>query len=357
LRQLDLWRIPATDFSPIVACTNLEYFDAANTVLSNLEVVRGRKLRVALLSSTRITDISALAGMPLDRVTLGETAVTDIRPLLQCPTLKELVLPHGAREVNALRSLPRLAKISYGELSGGYSEQAAEEFWFGNEHGGILVEDVSILSERSVRAPEDSLLAMKVAALQVWFGQDANYAATCRRWIEAAEGAAKDADVRERAAKNWCLRASGDVAMLPRVLGLAREAATAELNVDQRPWYQQALGMAEFRAGNDETAESAFLRAEQAAETDNWHPELRPFILSPSRFFRAMMLFRKGKTEEAKRLFHEAEAQMPPLPENAARTLPVEVTQDQLLCWLAYKEARALLNVPPTRQPASAPAR
>jgi serine/threonine protein kinase len=125
----------------------------------------------------------------------------------------------------------------------------------------------------------------------------------------------------------------------------------AELNVDQRPWYQQALGMAEFRAGNDQAAEAAFLRAEKAAETGNWRPEQRPFIQGPSRFFRAMILFRQGKTAEAKALFQEAEAQMPPIPENAARVLRVNVTQDQLLCWLTYKEASALLKIDTSTKP------
>jgi serine/threonine protein kinase/tetratricopeptide (TPR) repeat protein len=351
LRQLDLWHIPAIDFSPIAACTNLEYFDVADTALADLEVVRGRKLRVALLSGTKITDISILAGMPLERVVLSDTAVTNLSPLLQCPTLTELVLPRGASNVNSLRALPRLAKVSYELLPGGFSKLDAEEFWFAYDHGGITAGDVPILSQKSVRDPQDSLLAMKVAALQAWFGQDVDYAATCKRVIETAEQAAKTEDVRERAAKNWCLRPSDDVVMLPRVLALAREAAKAELNMDQRSWYQQTLGMAEFRAGNDKAAETAFLRAEEEAETGDWHPEWRQFIQGPSRFYRAMMLFRKGQDQAAKDLFHEAEAQIPPLPENAAHVLPVEVSQDQLLCWLAYKEAAALLKIGPTTKP------
>jgi tetratricopeptide (TPR) repeat protein len=224
LRQLDLWHIPAIDFSPIAACTNLEYFDVADTALADLEVVRGRKLRVALLSGTKITDISILAGMPLERVVLSDTAVTNLSPLLQCPTLTELVLPRGASNVNSLRALPRLAKVSYELLPGGFSKLDAEEFWFAYDHGGITAGDVPILSQKSVRDPQDSLLAMKVAALQAWFGQDVDYAATCKRVIETAEQAAKTEDVRERAAKNWCLRPSDDVVMLPRVLALAREA-------------------------------------------------------------------------------------------------------------------------------------
>jgi hypothetical protein len=186
---------------------------------------------------------------------------------------------------------------------------------------------------------------MKVAALQAWFGQNADYEATCKRMIEAAERANKADDVRERAARNWCLRPWNDQTLLPRVIALAREAAAEEWNVDQRPWYQQALGMAEFRAGNDTAAEAAFVKAEALSMTGNWHPELRAFIAAPSRFYRAIILFRQGKEAAARALFQEAMAQMPIIPENADRVLSAEVNQDELLCWLAYREARALLKI------------
>ena len=42
-----------------------------------------------------------------------------------------------------------------------------------------------------------------------------------------------------------------------------------------------------------------------------------------------MMLFRQGNETAAKALFQEAAAQMPPLPENAAHLLPVDVDQRQ----------------------------
>jgi serine/threonine protein kinase/Leucine-rich repeat (LRR) protein len=349
LRQLELWRIPATDFSPLAACTNLEWFDAAETALANLEVLRGDRLRTALLSNSKVTNISALAGMPLERLTLSDTPVTDVQPLLQCPTLSELVLPRGASNVNALRSLTRIKRLSYNELEG-LARQSAEEFWFGQEHGDITLATASKWKEWSVRAPGDETLGMKVAAIQYWFGLDAEYAATCKRMIEIAERENKSS-ASERAAKNWCLQTRGDVAMVPRILALARKGAEMEGDPGRRPWCKQTLGMAEFRAGNAEAAEAAFLKAETAAQVDHWPTRSRPFILAPCGFFRAMLLFRKGNIEEAKKLFDEAEAVMPPIPENAARALPVEVSQNQLLCWLIWKEARAELKLGASTRP------
>ena len=129
LRSVHLWKCPVTDFSPLAACTNLEYLDVPATGLADLEVVRGRKLRAAILAFTKVADISVLAGMPLERVTLINTPVTDISPLLQCPTLTELTLPSGAQNVGLLRSLPSLKMISFAELTAGAAAQTAAEFW------------------------------------------------------------------------------------------------------------------------------------------------------------------------------------------------------------------------------------
>jgi len=129
LQSVHLWRSKVTDFSPLAGCTNLETLDVPGTHFADLEIVRGRKLRIALLAFAQVTNISVLAGMPLERVTLFGTAVTDISPLLQCPTLTELTLPVGARDVSKLRSLPKLVKISIGEVPGGGAAHTAAEFW------------------------------------------------------------------------------------------------------------------------------------------------------------------------------------------------------------------------------------
>jgi tetratricopeptide (TPR) repeat protein len=308
-------------------------------------------LRVALLSTTKITNISALAGMPLEQVDLMGTDVSDIRPLLKCPMLRELVLPDTATNVGALHSLPNLAKLSYDEIFGGTPTKTVTEFWNTHLADGITPAAVAILSDESARNPEDSIRSLKVAALEVWFQKTDDFVATCRCMIEFAEKSSNDDDAKERAAKAWCLRTSADSATLKRILKLAREAARAEQNKDQHPWYQQTLGMAEFRAGNDEAAEDAFIEAEKSAEAGNWQPNLRVFVQAPARFFNAMIFLRQGKIEEAKKLFHDAERQMPPLSGNGDQSLPVSVTPDELICWLAYKEAKAFLKIGSPSQP------
>jgi serine/threonine protein kinase/Leucine-rich repeat (LRR) protein/Flp pilus assembly protein TadD len=344
LEQLWIHRTKITDFSPISTCTKLMILDATDTALSDLEPVRGRRLKEIHFSDTRVRDISVLAGMPLERVFFRNIDAADVTPLLQCPTIEDILLPEAARNVEMLRPLPRLARISYAYDAGTQRPSTtAAEFWLEWERSGLTTETLSFLSANSARTPQDTLLALKVAALQAWFGDDDGHTATCRRAIEAAERADIRSDAGERAAKGWCYRASNDDATLKRVLVLAREGARVETNAGQRPWYQQTLGMAEFRAGNDEAAAAAFLRAEEMAEPDSWNVQLRPFVQGPAQFFRAMILFRIGNTEEAKKLFHKAEARMQRLPESKGQVLPQNVTQDQLLYWLAYKEAKAML--------------
>jgi eukaryotic-like serine/threonine-protein kinase len=115
-----------------------------------------------------------------------------------------------------------------------------------------------------------------------------------------------------------------------------------------------ALGMAEFRSGNYTAAEEALRAAAQPAP-NNRH------VTGTAAFYRAMSLFRQGKQDEARKLAIAAAAQMKPLPtdeQNPLVDLPVMVggpdsdTQEYLITWLAFKEARALMQleaIPPPK--------
>jgi len=342
LREFYLWLVPAQDFSPVSACVNLEYFDAADTALENLDVVRGRKLRVALLTNTRITDISALAGMPLERVMLADTAVTDISPLLRCPNLMDLTLPQKARDrdVEALRTLPKLRKLSFYQ-NGGFSTQTAEEFWMEREAGGLTPETVSTFLEKSIQDPNDTILAMKVAALQAWFGLDSDYVATCKRELKWGETAVAPIDL-ERVAKIASLRPASDASIREASLHLARRGwENGSNNPENAPWLSMTLGMAEYRNNHSEAADEALRFAEQGPAA-NW-PNGPATIAA---FYRSMSLYKQGRPDEARALFNAAKARMIPCPAET-EPLPVSVNPDNLIMWLAYKEASALIEGTP----------
>ncbi len=71
--------------------------------------------------------------------------------------------------------------------------------------------------------PEDTLLILKVAALQAWYGKDREFAATRRRVLALAEGT-NDVSLAERAAKVSSILPSSERAELEAALALGRKA-------------------------------------------------------------------------------------------------------------------------------------
>jgi len=105
------------------------------------------------------------------------------------------------------------------------------------------------------------------------------------------------------------------------------------------PWFQLGLGLADYRNGQYAAAERTLTIAEQTAgEVHN--------IQETARLFRATSLFRQNKPEEARKVFSQAEAQMPPLPKDESKPMVdgKAADRDLLVTWLAYKEAKILMD-------------
>ena len=98
-----------------------------------------------------------------------------------------------------------------------------------------------------------------------------------------------------------------------------------------------ALGMAEYRSGHFAEADAALT----AATND---PGKNNTVSSTSAFYRAMGLFRQGKTDLARKLASEAAAKMKPLPADEQKPLLGGADPDDLIMWLAYKEAKAMIQ-------------
>jgi hypothetical protein len=95
--------------------------------------------------------------------------------------------------------------------------------------------------------------------------------------------------------------------------------------------------MAEFRSGNDAAADQTLLAAVQAGPNNR-------NVSGISAFYRAMSLFRQGKTAEGRKLAIAAAAQMKPLPKDEQNPPPSEAFWDDLILWLASKEAKAMIH-------------
>jgi len=262
--------------------------------------------------------------------------------------------PAAAAGIGDLYAAEKDWERAIAEYSKAVTDQAADSLLIklaaAYQSAGRTREAVPHLAQASAANPADTLLSLQVAPLQAWFGQEKELAATRQRILAFAKDT-NDATTAERAAKACSIIPSSDKVELEATLALARKAVKID---NRQAWYLLALGMAEFRSGNYTAAEEALHAAAQASP-DNLH------VTGTAAFYRAMSLFRQGKQEEARQLAIAAATKMKPLPadeKNLLANLRVMVgvaesdTQEYLITWLAFKEAKALMQpeaIPPPK--------
>jgi serine/threonine-protein kinase len=183
------------------------------------------------------------------------------------------------------------------------------------------------------------MVFIKVAALQAWFGQDKEFAETCRRGLAAAEKTTVP-EVAYFVAWACCVLPSTDKARHAAALVLARKAVQLGKDSEGLLWFQMALGMAEYRNSDFAAADAALTAVGKAGKNN-------PYLAGTSALYRAMTLFRQGKEDEARKLASAAAAKMKPLPKDEKDALADNVNAADLILWLAYKEAKALIKFEP----------
>ncbi len=212
---------------------------------------------------------------------------------------------------------------------------------------GRVPEALTLLADASTRKLDDTVLATKAATLQLWFAKEADYEATCKRTLQwAADSASRQAA--QHVAKFSSLRPMSDASMQQTALALGRRAAElgdGKKNPSAWAWHQMTLGMAEYRSGHYPAADEALATALETNPINKYRPAVVEAITS---LYRAMSLFQQGRQDEARALFAATAAKMKPLPANEMNPLADgQSDHDDLIVWLAFKEARALLNAPP----------
>jgi hypothetical protein len=180
--------------------------------------------------------------------------------------------------------------------------------------------------------------------LLVWFGEDASRRSTCERLLKANADTI-DSQVAERVAKIASLYPLQDTSMKEAARALAERAARLAKNDSTvQPWAQLTLGMAEYRVRDYPAADAALTTAIEMPSAPDRYSAL---IRGTASFYRVMSLFHQGKLAASRELFNRVEAQMQPLPTDENNPLAdAKADHDDLILWLAYKEARALLNTP-----------
>jgi hypothetical protein len=257
---------------------------------------------------------------------------------LALPLYEELVrltrAKYGAGNASTIWSLNALAWVS---LYAGKPDRtlplAKEAYEKAKATWGDESKNTSYLLDRLTRA------FVATAAYQAWFGRDKELAETCGQALEIAKSTSIPTTA-DRASKICCFRPTQDAPRRQASLALARKAVELGKNYDLFLWFQMGLGMAEYRCGHFAEADAALLAVEKAGKSN-------PHLSGTSAFYRAMSLFHQGKKDEARRLATEAAAKMKPLPKDEKNPLAGNASDDDLILWMAYKEAKALIQFEP----------
>ncbi len=118
LKTLGIRRTPVKDLSPLAGLPlDVLYADYAR--IEDLTPLKGLPLGSLYVSGCPITDLSPLSGMPLKDLDLFEcTKLQDLSPLTNCLQLTRLSLPSACKDVEYLRSHPKLKQLGYARWDG-----------------------------------------------------------------------------------------------------------------------------------------------------------------------------------------------------------------------------------------------
>jgi tetratricopeptide (TPR) repeat protein/tRNA A-37 threonylcarbamoyl transferase component Bud32 len=203
----------------------------------------------------------------------------------------------------------------------------------------LAAEGWRIYVETVRQKPQDTFQSLRCAALLAWHGDEAGYAEV-RQLILRQAGSFSDPGELDRSAKAASLRPGADPEALALALKFARQAAELGAQHPYRRYFQFSRAVAEFRSGH--LAEAEALLAPLVRELG-----AAGSLRDAAVFFRVMTLHGLGRHEEARKTFAAAAATMRPPPKNPLHPLADGATADELVMWLAYREAKALLEPAP----------
>jgi serine/threonine protein kinase len=105
LKELSLWRTHVTDLSALGGMP-LEKLTLCGSRVQGLDALRGMKLIYLMVEDCNISDIEPLRGLPLEELSISRTRVTDLGPLrdMRLRTLRIEGTP--VRDISYLRRLP-----------------------------------------------------------------------------------------------------------------------------------------------------------------------------------------------------------------------------------------------------------
>jgi Leucine-rich repeat (LRR) protein len=121
-----------SDVSVLQLAPPVSKLDLSSTAVTDLKPLAKLPIQQLRLNSTPVTSLAPLRGMPLTMLGLaGCTKITDLTPLADCRKLTALTLPPNAKDIEFLRSLPQLRRLSYepDPIDSYRPDKTAAEFW------------------------------------------------------------------------------------------------------------------------------------------------------------------------------------------------------------------------------------
>ena len=113
LQSLTIAFAPVSDLKPLTGMPLL-YLYLSGTQTESLGPLKEMPLRALHLDRTPVADLKPLAGLPIKELRLdGCVKLRDLSPLSQCTNLEVLVLPREHGDIEFLRNLPKLKRLSY----------------------------------------------------------------------------------------------------------------------------------------------------------------------------------------------------------------------------------------------------
>ncbi|MBI1325815.1 protein kinase [bacterium] len=206
---------------------------------------------------------------------------------------------------------------------------------------GANVDGARFMTEASKTDPADTMISVRLAAIQAWLGLEKDFAETRKRILAFATNA-REAAIAERAAKACCILPGVGTSDAEEAVKLALKGIELDPGGQLSGFPHLALGMAEYRRGRLEDALKAF-KAAIDIMTDVDRVNIPELSLTSS-FYQAMCLHRMGRAEEARQLAKETALKMKFLTNQGRIAMNNWLFHEDLIVRLTFREANALIG-------------
>ncbi|HEY1791088.1 MAG TPA: leucine-rich repeat domain-containing protein, partial [Verrucomicrobiae bacterium] len=153
ISDLDLDHTGVSDLAPLHGMPLVE-LRLAVTKVADLAPLRGMPLETLDITSLPVTDLSPLRGLPLTYLKMNNCkSITDLSPLAGMTTLRTVVLPPNATNIELLHGMTNLTRIGFNfDQAADGPDKTAAEFWADYDRHQIESKDLpTVLRQMGVK--------------------------------------------------------------------------------------------------------------------------------------------------------------------------------------------------------------